>query len=185
MIPELFNIKSYFKEHKIYFCYSGPFSQDLLSQISLAVKSKLSDMEVALPVVSKIFSVSIEQSQNIVHYAAEKDLDSVLMKETSEFSFGIIVIGHQKEKGYFIASGNLIRNHEVLALQQRLDMIASKDKEALKQLYLERRRGKVLKPGDTAGLGLILMAREASFGLEHEFRKLDHEHSFFSIKVII
>lgn len=55
----------------------------------------------------------------------------------------------------------------------------------MKRHYKEQRRLPAGSDSMGAGLGLIDMARKASRALEFDFRKLDDENSFFTLKTTI
>ena len=51
------------------FCYSGPLSEDLLTQISNPVRQQLSESDSDEGVTKRVLSVFVEQDQTIIRYA--------------------------------------------------------------------------------------------------------------------
>jgi hypothetical protein len=97
---------------------------------------------------------------------------------------GIVVIGRKNEM-YYVCSGNLVENHDIHKLVQRIEGLVSLDKNELKKLYKEEMKNEVLPGSFGAGLGLIDMARKASMPIDYTIEKLDDEFSFFTIKVLV
>ena len=132
--------------------------------------------------ILKVFSVLVEQSQNIIHHSA----DSLSEKNDSEVKlmFGTIAVGYGKEK-YFVLGGNKIKNSQIDSLQEKLLHLQSLDKTALKELYKKQRKSELEAPEKGTRLGLIELARKASDPLEFDFEQIDDEYSFFSLKTSI
>ncbi|MBN2782138.1 MAG: SiaB family protein kinase [Campylobacterales bacterium] len=175
----LYNYKQDLKEQGIIFSFSGPMSHDIIEGIGSAIRIKISegengDKNIAL----KVFSIFVEQVENVINYSVEKD------SIDSDMGFGIVVVG-KKDDIYFISGGNKIPNEKVEKLETMLSNLIAMDKEELKAFYKERR--KAAKEGDSkgAGIGFIEMARKSTKPIEYNFIPVDDEYSFFTIKISI
>jgi len=175
----LYKYKQELEEKGIIFSFSGPMSHDIIEGIGSAIRVKISegengDRKIAL----KVFSIFVEQVENVINYSVEKDPDD------SDMGFGIVVIG-KNEDTYFISGGNRIPNEKVEVLQNTLSKLSSMDKDELKAFYKEKRRAE--KTGDSkgAGIGFIEMARKSTKPIEYNFMDIDETHSFFTIKISI
>jgi hypothetical protein len=175
----LYDYKKELKEKGIIFSFSGPMSHEIIEGIGSAIRTKISegengDRKVAL----KVFSIFVEQVENVINYSVEKDPLS------SEMSFGIVVIGKDDDT-YFISGGNQIENEKVQKLEEMLNKLNQMDKDELKAYYKEKRRAD--REGDSkgAGIGFIEMARKASAPMEFNFKPIDEDNSFFTIKIKI
>lgn len=178
-MTSLYNYKQELKEQGIIFSFSGPMSHDIIEGIGSAIRTKIEegengDKNIAL----KVFSIFVEQVENVINYSAEKD------SIDSDMGFGIVVVG-KKDDIYFISGGNKIPNNKVEKLENTLSKLISMDKDELKAFYKERRRA--AREGDSkgAGIGFIEMARKSTKPIEYNFIPIDSEYSFFTIKISI
>lgn len=179
---ELHNFYRNIKKEKIVFCYSGPISHSIIEGIGSTLRLDLEIEEADMNTSQKIFSVFIEQMQNILNYSEEKVTnDNELEKE---LRIGVLVIG-QEENKFYVYCGNKIYNKDVEKIQSRIDEISELNQEELKVLYKQRRKSEPQEGSKGAGLGLIEMARKSDRPIECSFKKLDKEFSFFSIKVLV
>ena len=159
--------------------FYGPFSQELIAEIGQLVKKRLKNEGVNQTIISKVFTLLIEQSQNIYHYSAERIEDTE--HESSTLQVGMIAVG-MKENRYFVQGGNLIENAFISKLEKKLTHVKSLSKEELKLLYKKQRRSAIYSSNKGAGLGIIEVARKSSRPLEYNFKKIDDQYSFFLIK---
>ncbi len=177
----LLELQKVLQSYGVLINFSGRFTQAVIEELGDAVQKYLETEAASKNNTFNVFSVFIEQTQNIKNYETQKA--SSLLGERIANS-GIVAIG-KSEAGYFVSSGNVIDNMDLGALAMRLDEMANLDKAALKKLYKEQMR-KVITPGSAgAGLGLIDMARRASRPLDYSIVKLDESTSFFTLKVYV
>lgn len=176
------SFKTALDEEGIIFSFSGYMSEKILSSLGEALRQKMTLEEADITVVKKVFSVFIEQAQNIIRYSAEKV--SGQTGEDIELSSGIVTIGN-KDGRFFIACANMVRQTEVPGLKQRLETLQAMSKDELKAHYKEQLRE---APADTsrgATLGLIEIARRASEPIQFDFKPVDDQNSLFCLKVLI
>lgn len=179
---DLFAFKSDLTKRGIFFCFSGPISQDLIVELGDMLKQRMKLVESSKSTIIKVFSMVVEQSQNIIHYSAETLLDSP--NGDSELSFGIIAVGYDSDH-YFVLCGNNIENHRIDGISERINRLNAMSKEQLKKYYREQRKKSPEDTSKGAGLGFIEMAKTASKPLEFEFKKIDDKVSFFSMRTYI
>jgi hypothetical protein len=179
---ELYNFYQKIVGNEIIFCYSGPISQETIEGIGQTLRLDLKMENTNMSLSQSIFSVFIEQMQNILNYSAEK------IEKNSEFDkdvrVGVLVIGQEEDK-FYIYCGNKIFNEDVENIKSKIDEISGLNKEELKVLYKKKRRMKSDESSKGAGLGLIEMARRSGKPLKYEFKPLNSEFTFFTIKVLI
>ncbi|MFK5892402.1 MAG: SiaB family protein kinase [Pseudomonadota bacterium] len=175
----LYDFKQELDQDGIIFSFSGPMSHDIIEGIGSAIRVKISEGEGGdKRIAMKVFSIFVEQVENVINYSAEKD------PKNSDMSFGIVVIG-KKDDFFFISGGNKIKTDKIAKLSNYLTKLASMDKDELKTYYKERRRAEKENDSKGAGIGFIEMARKSSRPLEFSFQKIDDGHSFFTIKISI
>ncbi|RLC15111.1 MAG: hypothetical protein DRI57_13390 [Deltaproteobacteria bacterium] len=171
MVKNLYALKKDFGKRGIFLSFSGPLSQELMVEIGATLKQKMKLEEASKSTVFRVFSMVVENAQNIIYYSAEE-------------SHGIIIVGYEN-KHYFVMSGNMLKNEKVERLRKKLTALQTMDKDELKKHYkVQRKKG----PGEGSkggGLGFIEMARKASRPIEFEFEKIDGNVSFFSVKIVI
>jgi hypothetical protein len=179
---DLYDFYRDLKAKRIIFCYSGPIAHVGLEGIAQTLRRNLEMEEPRNGAIQAVFSVFVEQMQNVLNYSAEpagpdSDPDHALR-------VGIVAVGLEEE-GYFIYCGNRIGNADRERVRERIEEIRNLSKEELKLLYRERRR-QAPEPGSKgAGLGLIEMARRAGRPIDYSFAPIDEESSFFSLKVLV
>lgn len=154
-------------------------SHEIIEGIGSAIRAKIGegsdgDKRAAL----KVFSIFVEQVENVINYSVEKD------QANSAMSFGIVVVG-KKDGLFFISGGNRIERSRESKLGGYLTKLAAMDKKELKTYYKERRRAGKDDDSKGAGIGFIEMARKSCKPLEFDFQKLDEKYSFFTIEICI
>jgi len=177
----LIDLQKTLQENGILISFSGRFSQEIIEELGDAVKKYLETESISQKDTYNVFSVFIEQTQNIKNYSALKNNCSVRAKIANS---GIVTIG-KSDTGHFVSSGNIMESTDAYALAQKLDIISSLDRAGLKKLYKEQMKKEMLPESTGAGLGLIDMARKASRPLQYSINKLDEEFHFFTLKVNI
>lgn len=170
------------REKNIIFYYCGPVAHASIEGVAQTLRKNLEYEEAGNMTAQSVFSVFVEQMQNILNYSAERLVNTETVD--NEMRVGVVVIGHE-EKGYFILCGNKVHNKDIPKLTQKIESIRHLSKEELKALYKERRRMDPEDDSKGAGLGLIEMARKGSEPIEYSFLPIDQDFSFFTINVVV
>jgi hypothetical protein len=163
--------------------FNGSFTQGIIEEIGTAITSYLQEEKNTEETdIHNVFSVYIEQSQNIKNYFLKSDGPD--KHEISRRAFeSIIVIGRQTDR-FFVCSGNLVSHEDAKVLKEKIDYINSMDKDQLKKYYKEKLKARRSDSNyDSAGLGIIDMARKATAPLDYMFVSRDEKYSFFTLKV--
>lgn len=181
MVDSLYDFKNDLGNRGIFLSFSGPISQDLMVEMGATLKQKMRLEEAGKSSVLRVFSMVVENAQNIIHYSAEKYSTA---DKSKELSLGIITVGHE-DGHYFVLCGNMIKNENVDNLRRKLSRLKGMTKEELKDEFRKQRKKKPDENSKGGGLGFIEMARKASRPIEFDFRKIDRELSFFSVKIVI
>ena len=167
----------------VVFCYSGYMTEDVLLSIGSVIKKKLAADSVDKKVVRGVFSVFVEQVQNVIRYSIEEDTGGQ-QNEEIELRYGLLMVG-LKEDQYFVSCGNLINKKNVGTLREGLNHIQQLDKEGLKLLYKSVLRRSVPEGSKGAGVGFIDIAKHATNGIEFDFTDYDDQFAYFSLKAYI
>ncbi|MBN2444070.1 MAG: SiaB family protein kinase [Spirochaetales bacterium] len=193
MIEKLCTFKDTIQKDGVICCFSGPFTQDLLIGIGETLKKKMELDGESMSTAMDLFSIFVEETQNIIRHSAERlpvtkykpeagsTLDALQSEATKVHSLalGIIVIG-QKDDCYYVQGGNYIENDKVEAIRNKLNTLRNMNKEELKNYYKEQRKRKSHNNWNDTGLGFIEVARKVSRPIEFKFEKIDDTYSFFS-----
>lgn len=177
----LMEIQNFLKDNRILISFSGRFSQGIIQELGDAVKNHMEAEEMPKNDIFSVFGIFIEQTQNIRNYSSSKEGTKNYDKISDS---GIVVIGRKNDM-YYVCSGNLVENHDMDNLVQRIERLVSLDKNELKKLYKEEMKKEIVPGSCGAGLGLIDMARKASKPIEYSVEKIDDEFSFFTINVLV
>lgn len=181
MDRRLTEIQKMLRANRILTSFSGRFSQGLIEEMGEAIKKHMESEERPKNAIFNVFSIFIEQTQNIKNYMSRKENGEAYQSITNS---AIVCIG-TCEEGYFIWSGNNLENCDIPPLRAQLEVIAALDKEGLKKLYREQLKKEVAPDKIGAGIGLIDIARKASQPIQFSFEPIDEKLSFYEIKVLV
>jgi hypothetical protein len=178
----LYNFYQDAKSKNVIFYYCGPIAHASIEGVAQTLRKNLEYEEAGNLTSQSVFSVFIEQMQNILNYSAERLANT----ETVEngLRVGVVVIGHV-QNGYYILCGNKVYNSDIAVLTQKIESVCHLNKEELKVLYKERRRMEPAAGSKGAGLGLIEMARRGSEPMEYSFTPINPDFSFYTIRVVV
>lgn len=166
----------------IIFSYTGYVSETILAALGEALRQKMSADEADRNVAKRVFSVFVEQVQNIIRYSADR-IETGSDPHT-ELSSGVITVGHQEGR-FFVVCGNIIHRSDAGSLRDRLQNLATMDKETLKSFYKQKLREPPEQDSKGATIGLIEIARRTSEPIQFDFQELDDGNAFFCLKAYI
>lgn len=165
--------------------YSGPLWADGIEGIGGTLRKRLEFDDLPLSASQSVFSVFVEQMNNMLMYSAEKDHFEISEASRSDVPKGVFILG-AKSKTYFVQSGNVIKDENAEQIKGRIDYLNTLDKASLRKFYKEQIKNENLNPESKgAGLGLIEIARRASAPIEYAFTPLEDGMTFFSMYVMI
>ena len=168
-------------EEGIVFSFSGLISQSLTSFMIESVKEQFEEQGEDRKMIRNMFHIAIEQLQNIMNYSRNKDI----INKNCYISPGILVIGFcSDKKKYYVTSSNEIYEEDKNKLSEKLDLINSYEKDALRKLAREKLRSAEDQHERGAGIGFIEMAKKSSEKLEYDFESVD-EKLYFHILTYI
>lgn len=178
----LYKLKHILDENGILFSFSGVLSQDILATFANAIGDELSKKDVKQSVVNNIFSIFVEQAQNIMSYSK----DNISNEDNQYESVGLVIIGFSvTKKKYFVASANNVATNGLEKLIHKIESVNGLNKDELKDYYKELRRTGKDSHDRGAGLGFLEMARKATEPMIYQVTQLDEVTSFFEIQVFI
>ncbi len=170
----LFKLRNELIENGIIFSFSGTLSQNIISSIAETFEEKMQKSNIKFSLIQNIFSVFIEQIQNILSYSNHLN------------DFSIIAIGFNKHLNkYYVLSGNMIGLDKKDKIKDRIEKVNSMDKKELRTHYKELRKSGKDTHKRGAGLGFVEMAKKSTEPIEFMFEDFDDKFTFFTLKVII
>ena len=181
MLAKLFDFYQNLLGDGVIFCSTGPLNQEVIENLAETLRTKVKLQEVSAALSMKVFSVFVEQVQNIVRYSEDKVVQA--HPQPVEYKRGICLIGHKNDQ-YFITSGNLIHREDEARIAARLALLRQMDTAELKAYYLAQRKEEADAHSKGAGLGLIDMVRRGK-ALEYHFQQVDDQYAFFAVTVVV
>jgi len=181
MLANFHELKTALDQQGIFFCFGGPMSQELMVGIGDTLRNKMKLDEANSSTIVKVFSMFVEQTQNIIHYSAEKTPPD---ESKAKLSSGIIGVGYDTGH-YYVLCGNMVKKEAVARLSEQLTKLQSMSKDELKRYYKEERRKESRPESKGAGLGFIELARKSVKPIEFDVKQIDNEFYFFSLKTVI
>ncbi|SCA55557.1 conserved hypothetical protein [Candidatus Terasakiella magnetica] len=183
LAQDMYEFRNILAEKGILFCYSGYMTEDILSGIGQAIRMKLELEDADKTIARSVFSLFVEQVQNVIRYSAEKE--ELISDDTQkELRYGVLTVGY-KDSSFFVSCSNLIEGEDVTRLGGNLKHIQQLDNDGLKKLYKETLRGETPEGSKGAGVGFIDIARRAKKGFEFDFIPVEDNRSYFSIKAYV
>ncbi|MGD9974854.1 MAG: SiaB family protein kinase [Desulfatirhabdiaceae bacterium] len=177
-MQNLLQLKEDFSRQGILISFNGPFTHSIIEEIGNATRRYLEGRQHGKGIITDVFAVYIEQTQNVRNYLQRHHL-------SAEIQGSAIVVIRDVASGYTVCSGNSIRKEDVPDLISRLERINSLNRDGLKKFYKEQLRKKREPDAIGAGVGLIDMARRASGKIEYTLENQDAGYDFFSLFVTV
>jgi hypothetical protein len=182
MGTSLFRYYEEMQKEGVILYFNGPVSQGVVEGIAELMRNKMRAEEAGMGSVQRVFAILVEQMQNIVRYSSDRHItnDQCL----GEIAHGQVVVGRERDGGFFVECGNKIRSEDGYELSDHIESLRHMNKDDLKAYYKERRKSRRDIAAKGAGLGFVEMARKAAQPLDFIIEPLDGETSFFSMKVV-
>ncbi len=177
LIYKLFGFDRIMTEKELLLVYRDEMTQDTTNDLLAIAEIKMKDSSGERKLIRKVFNVLVECVQNIVNHA-----DPSPVAKLNKAS--ILVIGRSFDH-YFVITGNLIKTEKIERLKQMLEYTNSLSSEMIRDHYTEKMRKTEFSTKGGAGLGLMDIARRSGRKLEYDFRPVDSEFSYFSLKANI
>ena len=175
----LFEMQRMMIGNEVMLTYSGYMSQSLLTSIAAVLRQQIEQEQVPKRVMRNIFSVFVEQYENVVRYS-----DDLMDDETEQdHRYGIIAIS-KMNGSYVLNCGNTIRSARVEELRKRLQELKDMSADDLKAFYRQKLRSDPEEGSKGAGVGLIEIARRST-EFDFEFLDLQEGNQFFVLKSVL
>jgi len=154
----------------IFLAYDGFLTQALIVAMTEALEK---EPDLSMTISTNILTIFIELSQNMMNYS--KSQKSLAPKNDGK---GMILVGHDENDQYYVASRNLVSAQDKEVMEKKLDKVTQMDKKELRVYYREMRKTGHEKHDKGAGIGFIEIARKCEKML-YSFEKVDGMYIFF------
>jgi len=164
------HLNSVLSKRDILLNFNGNFNQgNILSLLSI-IKGQMSINKA----VKKVYYIMVEMLQNISKHGQN-------LTNNQEGASGIFFLG-QNEEEFILTAGNYIENSQVEFFRNRIDEInelnVSELNESFNKILLDQSD---INPKKT-GLGFIDIRLKCTGQLEYDFRRINEDYSFYTIK---
>lgn len=169
-------------DNGIVMAYSGYLSENVLASLGETLRHRLVADATDWVSIKRVFSLFVEQTQNIIRYSAER-LESPDGCAT-DIGNGMVAVGYS-DGAIFVLCGNTIDGATVPDITSRLDYLRQLDREGLKRVYKQKLREPAEPASKGGSLGLVEIARRSSRPLEYGISWCSDEQAFFCIKAFV
>ncbi|MDR0248899.1 MAG: SiaB family protein kinase [Oscillospiraceae bacterium] len=179
-----FDIRQYndmLKANNVSVIYSGPIWANGIDGMAEMVLKRLEFEELPRSLSMSVFSIFVEQINNMMFYSAEKELHTGAGGDTEEVSRGVFVLGVDGD-AYFLQSGNVVTDSSAAILKERIDHINSMSKQELRQYSKQLLNADDSLPGSKgAGIGLVEIARRSTDPIRYIFEPYEQSLQYFTM----
>lgn len=182
-VQDMLSFRKNLADRGIILCYNGYMTEEVLFSIGATIKQKIAVEETSKRVARGLFSVFVEQVQNVIRYSEEKETTNTGNAD-SPLRYGMLIVGKEREH-HFVACGNMIDKKDGERLRATLRHIQSLNADGLKALFRETLKGETPAGSQGAGVGFIDIARRATHGFEFDITRMDETFSYFALKAYI
>lgn len=171
------NIFKELEHSSLSFMYQGNFSDEITEMVIDLVEHYIQTSEYS-KLRKKVSFLMVECFQNVVRHKRKEEEKKV------EAGRGFFMTANYGGV-YYIGSANLIDNHDVELLKDKLQRVNVLDSDKLKELYFQVLKNEELTKKGGASVGLIEIARKSGQRLDFDFVKVNEEVSFFYLLIKI
>ncbi len=181
---EYYSFKKELNQRGILFSFAGYISESVLFALGSALRRKLEVEEVDRNIVKRVFSVFVEQVQNVIRYSADRCPETETVATAETLSSGTITVGSADQR-FFVICSNVITRADRDILCENLTHLASLDADQLREYYRRKLKEPQAENAQGGSVGLIEIARRSSAPIEFDFLDLTDEKVFFCLKAYI
>ena len=143
------------------------------------LKKYFKSNNIPVKISKHIFSIFVEQMNNVLMYSEENSKDSTDMLK-GHFLFG------ENNKAFILQSINSVKNKNIDLIKKKIDHLNNLNRNEMRQYYKECIKSENLNPDSKgAGLGLIDIAKHSDAPIEYIFKPLNNDLSFFAMVIKI
>lgn len=181
MISNMLEYYNMTKKFDVDIIYSGSLWSDGIEGLGMTLRKLMEFEHLSLSASYSVFSVFVEQMNNMLMYSAEKEH----IENHDDVPRGVFILA-SKDRVYYAQSGNVMDANKAELVKDHLDYLNTLDKQALRKYYKEELRSENTNPDSKgAGIGLIEIAKRASEPIAYKFEPYQEGLTFFTMCVTI
>lgn len=165
-------------DNNIILMFKGILTFDLLSSVIGSVERRINDLESERKIQKKFYSILTECIQNVYYH-----LEDAEDNDPSTDDESVLILISAKTRYYSIKTCNNIPNANISGLKEKINQINNVSRDELKELYREAISNVSFTAKNTAGIGLIEIARKTDYKLEYTFEKVNDKYSHFNFEI--
>lgn len=160
-------------QHKAFFNYS------LLNNLLLDFYLYVENNNIENYIYKKIQIIMIEMLENNYQYIQSIRVKNELDNFIPEFKIS------KSETGFKICASNPVLKEDTDNIKSRIDKINNSSIEQLKVLYKEVLKEEMFSKKNTAGTGLIRIAKVAKNKIRYSFQKIDNKLLYYTLEIMV
>ncbi len=184
LAEDMYGLRRTLEANDVIFCYSGLITEEVLSGIGVGLKRKLEKEDANKKTARALFSIFVEQVQNVIRYSAERD--EGVPDPRADMGYGVLAVGNSKGR-YFVSCANLVHRHDVERLNGWLTEITRMSRDEIKHAYKNKLKAEECDSTKGAGVGFLDIAWRASKGFDFGFLDIDRhpDSAYFCLKAYV
>ncbi len=165
-------------DENIILMYKGILTFDLLSSLIGTAEKRINQYEEDRRLQKKFYSILTESLQNM-HYHIEKSESTDLDVSTD----AVLILIVAQRRFYYLKTCNYVLSSQVDKIKDKIDLVNSMDKDQLKEMYRKSLSNNEFSDKNTAGLGLLEIARKTDVPIKYEFEMINDNYSYFNLEI--
>ena len=160
--------------------YQGPLSFSTIDALLSEFKVAAQEHQLSFKIYKKMLSLMIEALENISKYSDQYVCDP----EATEGYCPRCEI-NRNSNDIELVTRNPVKKDDVEQLRSKIDLVNSRNREELKQLYRSTITNGQFTAKGGAGLGLIEMVKTTGNKLEYQFENLNKDYSIYTLRAVM
>jgi len=158
--------------------HTGLLTYSSIDTLLTQFKNVSQEYDIKFSVYKKIITVMIESLENICKYT---DVYETFVRENTQYmpTFEI----RMNSDSIRLLTSNPVKTEDIDRLKCKIEMVNNKDREELKELYVQTITNGKFSPKGGAGLGFIEMAKTSGHNLEYSFKNINDSFSLYRFVV--
>ncbi|HNO70567.1 MAG TPA: SiaB family protein kinase [Bacteroidia bacterium] len=179
-ISEALEIHQFMNERNIIMSFMGELNHQVTTSLLKNLKSDMAAADIDPLTQKRLYGVIVECLDNLSKHWIANDIEKVMGKASPP-----IFLLSRSNGYYYIITGNHIPTKHVDELMKKIELVNTRDKKGLQEMYRETLAKESPLDRDNAGLGIIDIALKSGNKLEYEFKPITSNVSFYVIQAKI
>jgi hypothetical protein len=161
-------IRDKMMKERLMFAYRGVVTKENSIPLLMLLEKEMEDSEYGFIGRKRLFMFVLESLQNVTRHASGE-----------QYADMSLVVYAKNERGYTVATGNVISVDASHLLREKLELINSLDAAVIREVYRQMLSVAEFSDKGGAGLGLMEMAKTTGNKLDFDIVPIDTEYAYF------